>query len=285
VATIPLPDPDWLVSAAGDVWVKRDDGQVSRIDANSGRAVASLPTGYSDLPACQGLTSDGTRLWTCSGENRLVTLDPRTNKTGERVRVSRLSDQTRFAVGHDLLWVVKGNATTLSGLNLQNGSIAATVDLGTFCIDLARPANIENDRLYVVCPTDGLVLAVDVASGSVTDRLQLDDPRLAAVADDLWVGFSGGLAQIDTDTMTVTAVYPVTPGLFGSIWVEGQDVWVRVPGSAVLTHIDGRRHRIVEVLTSHAYPSGGDVLVFDGSLWTTAADDGVLLKLDLAPSD
>ena len=49
----------------------------------------------------------------------------------------------------------------------------------------------------------------------------------------------------------------------------------------MLTRIDPREHRFVETLTSSAYPSGGDILVIGDDLWTTASDDGVLLKIRL----
>ncbi len=98
---------------------------------------------------------------------------------------------------------------------------------------------------------------------------------------DLWVAFADGLAQIDPATLRVEAVYAVDLGLEGEIWADAHDVWARAPGRAMLTHIDPRRHRFVETLTSATYLSGGDVLVTDGSLWTTAPNDGVLLKVDI----
>ena len=123
------------------------------------------------------------------------------------------------------------------------------------------------------------MLAVDVAAGKVTRRLQLTDPRAATIADDLWVTFADGLAQVDPVTLEVAAVYEVDLGLDGEIWADSHDVWARASGREMLTHLDPRQHRFLETLTSPTYRSAGDVLVVGDSLWTTASDDGVLLRV------
>ena len=274
-------DPDWLEVAAGALWVKRDDGHVSRIDLRTAKPTGQWSTGYAGVPACQGLAYDGRHLWSCAGENRLSRHRPTPGGAADRIGVPRLGDQTRFAPSHDLLWVIDADATGLTGLDRARGEAVTTVDLGTFCTDLARPLASDRGVVFAICPTDGLVVAVDVAAGRVTGRLQLTDPRAATLADDLWVAFAGGLAQVDPRTLEVQAVYDVDLGLYGEIWADAHDVWARAAGKDVLTHIDPRRHRFLETLTSPAYPSGGDVLVAGGSLWTTASDDGVLLRVRL----
>lgn len=56
-------DPDWLEVAHGSLWVKRDDGHVSQIDLRTAEPTGQWSTGYSRVPACQGLAYDGTYLW------------------------------------------------------------------------------------------------------------------------------------------------------------------------------------------------------------------------------
>jgi hypothetical protein len=273
--------PDWLELAAGHLWVKRDDGLVSQVDLRTAQPSGEWSTGYAGVPACQGLAYDGSRLWSCAGENRLARHDPAEGGAAQHFRVPRLGDQTRFVTSHDLLWVIDAEATGLAGLDLTSGEPVSTIDLGTFCTDLARPLVDDRGVVYAICPTDGLVLAVDVAAGKVTGRLPLEDARAATIAADLWVAFAGGLAQVDPGTLAVEAVYDLDLGLYGEIWADAEDVWVRAEGREMLTHIDPQAHRFLETLTSPSYPSGGDVLVAGGSLWTTASDDGVLLKVRL----
>ena len=274
-------DPDWLEVAHGSLWVKRDDGHVSQIDLRTAEPTGQWSTGYSRVPACQGLAYDGTYLWSCAGENQLARHEPALGGPADQIGVSRISDQTRFVPSHDLLWVIDADATRLLGLDRASGDAVATIDLGTFCIDLARPLDCVRGVVYAICPTDGLVLAVDVVAGKVTGRLQLADPRAATIAQDLWVAYADGLAQVDPSTLEVVAVYDVDLGLYGEIWADSHDVWARASGNAMLTHIDPRQHRFLETLTSSAFPSAGDVLVTGDSLWTTASDDGVLLKVNL----
>ena len=272
-------DPDWLALAAGHLWVKRDDGRVSRVDLRTAKPTGEWSTGYSGLPACQGLAYDGAHLWACAGENRLARHDPAPGGAADQFRVSRLGDQTRFVPSNHLLWVINAEATGLAGINRVTGRVESTIELETFCIDLARPLGRDTGTVYAICPTDGLVLAVDVARERVTGRLGLEDARAATISDDLWVAFAGGLAQIDPDSLEVLAVYDVNLGIYGEIWADADDVWARASGKAMLTHIDPRAHRFLETLTSTAYPSGGDVLMVADDLWTTASDDGVLLRL------
>ena len=271
--------PDWLEVADGRLWVKRDDGRVSQIDLRTAEPTGQWSTGYSGVPACQGLTYDGKYLWSCAGENRVARHAPTTGGPADQIGVSRVSDQTRFVPSHDLLWVIDADATSLMGLDRASGDVVTTIDLGTFCIDLARPLDRDRGVVYAICPTDDLVIAVDVVAGKVTGRLQLAHPRAASIAHDLWVAFGEGLAQVDPSTLEVDAIYDVDLGLYGEIWADAHDVWARAPGKAMLTHIDPRQHRFLETLTSSTYPSEGDVpLATDNSLWTTASDDGVLLK-------
>jgi hypothetical protein len=283
ITTRSLPgDPDWLVPALGSLWVKRDDGQVSKIQLASADPAGEITTGYSSLPTCQGLTFDGRSLWSCAGENKLAVLDPADLRLTRTVSAFRLSDQTRFPVGNGHVWVVQGDARHLVGVGIDDGKRGPRVPLEAFCTDLARPATANSATVYVVCPSDGKVLAVDTKTAKVTATVALDGALLASAGRrDVWVGFAGGLAQLDATDLSVQAVYDVPVDLFSSVWVDDDGVWVRSPGRELLTHIDPSRQAVDLVLTSPAYPSGGDVAITGGSLWTTASDDGVLLKIQL----
>jgi hypothetical protein len=275
-------DPDWLVPAHGSLWVKRDDGQVSKIELASADPVGEITTRYSSLPTCQGLTFDGRSLWSCAGENKLAVLDPAGLHLTRTVSAFRLSDQTRFPVGNGYVWVVQGDARHLVGVGIDDGKRGPRVPLKAFCTDLARPATTDTTTVYVVCPSDGKVLAVDTKTANVTAQVALEGALLASAGRrDVWVGFAGGLAQLDAADLSVQAVYYVPVDLLSSVWVDDDGVWVRSPGRELLTHIDPDQQAVDLVLTSPAYPSGGDVAIAGGSIWTTASDDGVLLKIRL----
>lgn len=269
--------PDWLLAVDDLIWTKRDDGTVTAIDPDESGTVADIPTGYFTAPTCQGIAYDGQRLWTCAGPQAMVAIDPRTERAGDPVRVSRLNDQTQYPVAAGQLWVVDGSAKSLKGLSIDDGSVVTTTRLGAFCTDLAR-APLDAPNLYVVCPSDGLVLQVDPAAGQVTRELQLDLPQVAALGDDLWVGFDGGLAQVSPDDLTVTAVYGIAVGLTGGIDPTDDGVWVKDASGTSISQIDPVEQRFVSTVKGAAL-GVGDLLVVGDTLWTTNSDKSLLFEL------
>jgi hypothetical protein len=272
-------DPDWLVRVGRLTWVKRDDGTVSALDAVRG-VVASIPTGYSSLPTCQGLSFDGDRLWSCAGENKMVVLDPHARTASPPFRVPRLSDQTRFPIASGQIWLISATARGVVGVGIDDGRPRTRIPLGAFCIDLARDETRSSTYLYALCPTDGQVLAVDVASGSVESRLRLPDARAAELgATGLWVVFAGGIAQIDVPSLAVQAVYALPAGQESELFATDDAVWVRMSGRQMLAKIIPATQSVEEVVTTSRYLTGGDLIVVGDDIWTSASDDSVVIHL------
>ncbi|WP_346385797.1 hypothetical protein [Nocardioides sp.] len=265
--------PDWLLEAFGSLWAKTDDGHLLSIDLDDGALLDTYETGYSAVPACQGLGRDATALWTCAGNEALVRIDP---DTGDRTKVPvpKRSDEGRIAFAAGLAWVILSGTENLVGLD-EAGAVSATVRLGAVCTDLA----FDEADVFVLCPTENMVLKVHAASASVTGTLAVDDPRQAAVGDDLFVGTGDGLVQVDTETLEILHTYAVRPGLEGSVAATAQQVWVRSVDDGFLTQIDPQAQRIVGRLAAPQYPSGGDVVITDSGVWATAFDDSVLVRV------
>jgi hypothetical protein len=272
-------DPDWLVHVGGLTWVKRDDGTVSALNPERG-VVASIPTGYSSVPTCQGLSFDGDRLWTCAGENKMVVLDPRARTAAPPIRVPRLSDQTRFPIADGQIWLISATARSLVGVGIDDGVPRTRIPLGAFCIDLARDETGSSTHLYALCPTDGQVLSVDVQAGSVDDRLRLPDARAAELgASGLWVVFARGVAQIAVPDLSVDAVYALPAGPDSEIFATEDTVWVRMSGRQMLAKIVPATQSVEEVVTTTQYLTGGDLIVVGDDIWTSASDDSVVIRL------
>lgn len=268
-------DPERVVSAFGSIWVRYADGKVHRIDPDSGKVIATIPTGYSDFPACVRLTADDRYIWTCSSPNTMLRIDPRTNTADQPIRTSILSDQIYMPWSSGLLWTIRGSARTLDGWS-ADGSVAASVDLKAFCTDLAGSQTV----VIALCPTDGKVVFVDPDSAKVVGSVPLEDPHRAAVADYAWVGYGDGTAQIDPETFEVVAEYDVVPTLEGSVWASDTDVWVRTDGGKpFLTHIDPAAHQIVETINAPNYESGGDVIERGDDLWATGYNDQLIVRM------
>lgn len=244
--------------------MKFDDGKVLRIDPDGGKEIASIDTGYSAVPPCGLLGADDRLIWTCAGPNRLLPINPRDNSAQKQVRDSILGDQISLPRSAGLLWTIRGDGRTLDGRS-SDGTVVTSVDLGAFCTDLAGSETL----LVAVCPTDAKVVLVDPDLATVIGEVPFDGPTRAAVADTVRVGFSGGTAQIDPQTLEVVAVYDATPGLEGFVWASDTDVWVRNAGRPFLTHIDPAGQEIVETVDAPQFQSGGDVLGVGDDLWAT----------------
>jgi streptogramin lyase len=265
--------PDWLAFGFDSLWVKRDNGTVLRIDPATGDVQAEIQLGPG---LCQGIGA-GLTVWACSRETSdgpvsLAQIDPSTNTLVATYDVDKSSDQGRLLTVDDRVWVLSGGDRLL-GVG-TDGTISEPIELGMFCTDLAS----DGESLWVTCPAPGLVARVDLASGAVTDRIELPRASAADLGEYLWVGFQGGLAQIDTVSLQVLAVYDIPGAASGAVTEAGGSVWVRTAGSPALTRIDPTSQRFVEMIDVLELTSGGDVVVIDDSVWITFFDHQTLLR-------
>ena len=268
--------PDWMASGFGSLWINRGSGAVDRVDPESGKVIAEIRTGPFKNPLCQGIGVSQDAVWFCPpGAKEVARIDPATDKVTHTVQIDKVPDQGRLVSAADHLWVLTDRGNELTGLDLDDGKPTTEIPLESACIDLAAAGS----TLWVTCPIDDLVLRVDAATGEVTDQVELAGARNAAVGEDVWIGFEGGVAQVDPETLDVSAVYGVYPRLGGSIFATSDAVWVREEDGHFLTHIDPAGQRIVETIEAPDLPSGGDVIVVGDSVWATAYDDAALVEV------
>jgi streptogramin lyase len=131
-----------------------------------------------------------------------------------------------------------------------------------------------------VCPTDGQVVAIDIATGSVDSRIRLPGARVAELGGSgLWVTFARGVAQLAVPNLSVLAVYDVPVGSDSGLFAADDAVWVRTAGREMLTRIDLASKHVDEIVTSTKYQSIGDLIVVGDDVWTTASDDSILLRV------
>lgn len=276
VSEIRITDgPDWMATGFGSLWVKRDNGSVDRVDPRSGKVIAAISPGPFKPPVCQGIGITEDAVWACPGRDELIRIDPGGNSVTGRLNVDKVPDQGRLIDAGGRLWVITDSGKTLSAIEPNGDSATPELKLPG-CTDLARS---QGDALWVLCPLADRVLKVDAAAGEIVDQLELGDARTAALGEDLWVGFEGGVAQIDTDTLDVIATYELYPRYGGAIFATNDAVWVREEGGPFLTRIDPVGQRVVETIEAPQIRSGGDVIVIGDSVWATAFDDDVLVQL------
>lgn len=175
-----------------------------------------------------------------------------------------------FADGR--IWVLTSEGDRLFGIDTATNEIGPEIELPTTCSELGPGA----DTVWAICPGSNTVVAVDVAAGSVKGELELDGPSTAyGSGTDVWVGYQGGLARVDAESLEQVA--RVENPAQGEVVVDAGRVWVRTVDGFV-HRLDEQAHTVEERIAPDPL-SGGSLLVADGSLWTTAYDDNVLLRL------
>jgi streptogramin lyase len=224
-----------------------------------------------------GSTPSG--VWTCPRESTLVRIDPERNQVAVQVKVDKLLDQASLVSLDGAIWILTKDGRELTALDEASGSKMAQIALPEACNELAA----TTDSIWVTCYNADKVLEVDVGAGEVSEEVELDGPRRIAVAEDLWVGFGSGLAQIDPDTREVLNIYEAYPGLEGSVFAGDSSVWVREADAHFLVRIDPEGEEISEVIEAPKLPSGGDVIEIGDSVWATAYDDGALVEIRADP--
>jgi streptogramin lyase len=275
-ASLSLPGgPDWLAALDGYVWVKRDDGVVTRVDPRATEPAGEVRADTKSDQFCQGIGAGGGAIWSCSGSD-VVRIDPKRVRVVASVPVGKVFDQGRlvFADGH--IWVIAGEGDRLVGIDVATSKPGPEVALPVICSELAPGPH----TVWALCPGSDKVVAVDVAARSVVGELDLESPSAAyGTETDLWVGYRDGLARVDAETLEQVAIFAnLDPGADGDVTVDAGNVWVR-SADGFLHRIDERSNAVVEQIEPERRLSSGSLLAAEGSLWTTAYDDNVLLRL------
>lgn len=279
-------DPDRLAVGFGSLWVQRSDGAVVRLDAD-GKVLATIDPDLYQPPPCAGIGVSDHAVWTCATHGTLVRIDPRTNKIAATIAVPKVNEQGRLTSAGGHLWVLTGDGDQLTGIEEKTDQLTEPIPLDSYCTDVAD--TVEDRELWIACAYAGEVLRVDLETGEVTARItDLPLATSVSVAEDVWVGFDGGLARIDPESLQVTAIHDPHPA-GGAIRASADAVWVREPkieGSpsagatnpSFLTRLDPATGTTLRIAAT-GLASGGDAIEYDGAMWATSYDDQTLVRL------
>lgn len=276
-------EPDWMVDAFGSLWTIRGNGDVLRIDPGDGRVIATVknPSGFKP-PLCQGIGASDDSIWACPASGKppgtVVRIDPDTNKVVSTLSTGKIPDQGRLISAAGQLWLLTGSGETLTGVDLETEKPTSDLPLGTQCTQIASQPPDE-ETLWALCPSDGVLLRIDPTAPEITGELELDGAEHASVAGDVWVAFDEGIAQVDPESLEVDAVYGLAALFGGSMYATEDEVWVREEGGHFLARIDPAAQRIVETIEAPKLPAGGDVIVIGDSVWATAYDQSTIVEL------
>lgn len=284
LATIDIKYPDELVFVQGFIWVKTDDGHVIQVDPATNSVVGDIKVDTtSDLyHYCQGLGTDGENIWACSASgdenNRtidVVRIDPGSKSVVETVKVGKIFDQFEMPFLLNKIWVLSGNADKLVGIDVTTNQPGPAIDLGVRCSQV----DAVGKSLLVTCRLDNLVLRIDPEKMEVTDRLKFSSPlNIAATENGIWLSQGNAISRLDPESLNPVAVFT---NLFNAdIFATKDTVWVRLE-SGFLYRIDPVSNQLVEQIKTDQNLSIGSILVTSDSIWTTASDDDILVRLSI----
>lgn len=222
--------PDGLAVVGDAVYVKTDDGHVVRVDPATHEVEADVRVDTTTDPDhyCQGIGTDGRTLWACSaaegGTTDVVRLDPETLEVRATVKVDKVFDQLTLPVSGGRVWVLTEGGEALTAIDTATNQ-ATTHPLSRPCLQAAANAT----TVYVTCLLSNEVVAVDIATGKVSDQVAVTGPYnvVAAVDEDVWVSGSEELVRLSAELEPRT-VYPgLVAGREGDLLLAGSTLWIR----------------------------------------------------------
>jgi outer membrane protein assembly factor BamB len=269
-------NPDWLAGYGAFVWVKRDSGMVSKLDAVSGQQVAEVRADTKSRSFCQGIGAGGGAVWSCSGSD-VVRIDPDTATVTASVPVGKIFEQGRLVHAGGHVWVITGkHGDKLVGIDSASLERTMTVSLGRPCTDLGSGGAV----VWVVCRDANRILRFDPRSRRVTGSVPIAGPTVALSSKRaLWVGTATCVVRFDARSLRPIATFPdLAPGDVGDLTIARDGVWVRTTAS-FLSRIDPASNRVVEQIRPPQPLPGGSALAFAGALWADAGDANQLFQL------
>jgi DNA-binding beta-propeller fold protein YncE len=287
LAAINIKSPDELTFVQGFIWVKTDDGYVVQVDPTTNSVVSQIKVDTtSDFQAhyCQGLGTDGTNLWACSAsgdaDNKaidVVRIDPTSRSIVATVQVGKTFDQFNMPFLLNHIWVLTDNGSTLVGIDTTTNLPGPTIDLGARCFQVA----VMDSSLLVTCRLDDLILRVDPERQEITEQWTFSSPgNIAATEHGIWVSQGSAVVRLDPKSFNPVATFSKLSGDVDFFTTE-EAVWVRLD-NGFLYRIDPASNQLAEQIISdqQLYNMGG-ILVTSDSIWTSAGDDDLVLRLSL----
>lgn len=284
LATIDIRSPDELALVQGFIWVKTDDGHVIQVDPATNRVVGDIKVDTTRDPFhyCQGLGTDGESIWACSASGDeddrtidVVRIDPGSRSVVETVAVGKIFDQLNMPFLLNQIWVLTGSGDQLVGIDVTTNLPGPAIELGARCFQVAAVSG----SLLVTCSLDNLILRIDPEKMEVTERLTFTSPRnLAATENGIWVSQRNAVVRLDTESLNPVAEYPRLSN--ADIFITEEAVWVRLE-NGFLYRIDPASNELMEQIKTDQRLSIGSILVTPDSIWTTAGDDDLLVRLSL----
>jgi ABC-type branched-subunit amino acid transport system substrate-binding protein/DNA-binding beta-propeller fold protein YncE len=238
LATFNWGVPD-IAPAQGAVWAKNPDATVSRLDAETGRLVATIDVDANLIAAGPG------GVWVDDGDG-VRRVNTRTNRLGRRIPVAT-ADLSSMAVGAGKIWGTDDQQGVVWRIDPGPAPVARTIDVGVGVTYIA----FGEGAVWTANYLDGMVSKIDPRTNKVTDRIPVGAAQaIAAGAGSAWVSTAGGA---EAGTLPASACGAVTPAGTKPDVLIASDMPLQGPQSAAPEAIaDAIRH----VISQRDYRAG-----------------------------
>jgi len=248
-----------IAVGAGAVWAISPNGTISRLDAASGRRVATIrpkPAGP------YAIAAGDAGVWLLVEENVIARLAPRTNRTRDPIELGS-NRLLGIAVGAGAVWATSEEGV-LWRVEPEPSSIERTIDVGAG----VRYVVFGDGAVWVANWNDGTVSRVDPASNAVTARVPVGAAQaLAAGAGSAWVSVAGGSKN---GVLPASACGEVIAGGRTPDVLIASDMPLRERNPAVRAIVDAIRF----VLQDHGFRAGDHAVGYHSCDDSTAQTGG-----------
>ena len=229
LSTTPLPGPTCLAPDVGygALWFGVCGApEVLRVDPTSGKVLRTIKVaGVSDFQPESSVAAGAGGVWLLAKPDRLVQIDPRTNRVARIVQAPAGAGALRAS--DDALWVTVPVQKKLLKLDPRTLRTLAVAPVGWGALFLA----LGHGSAWTLDQNDGTVTRVDLATCRQVATIRVSS--LPVTGGDIAVG--GGfvwarvtdelLAKIDPGSNTLVARYGPTAGS-GSVAADATAAWV-----------------------------------------------------------
>lgn len=278
--------PDEIVMVQGKIWTRTSNGHVVQVDPASNEMIGAVKVDVTQNVDndCRGLGTDGHSVWSCSARDDgddstidVVRVDPQAQAVVETFAVGKHYDQFEMPFLADHIWVLADDGHKLIGINVRTHQLGPPIELGARCFQLTAAA----DSLLASCASDDVVLRIDPRTREVTARAPVDNPHeIAASREGVWVVQDDAVLRLDLDDLSPVFAFTDWPGVGWDADLHAADdaVWLRKE-NGFLYRIDPASNKLAEQILPEKAFTEGSVLATADSVWLTAQDEQVLIRL------
>jgi virginiamycin B lyase len=217
----------------GSLWAPNcGDNTVSRVDNKEAKVVATIPVGPANSEGGIDCSKDAVWLATGQAGDKVVRIDPKSNKVVAEVAVPEGSYTVDF--GEGAIWVTSTKTSVVSRIDPKANKVTDTIPVGP----QPRFQTVGEGFVWTLNQGDGTVSKIDPKTRKVVATIPVGIPggggEISAGGGAVWITvFQIPISRIDPKTDKVTHQYAGPGGdailyAHGSVWLSNlreQNIW------------------------------------------------------------